>query len=53
MTHRMPPASPRLLRRLDAAVIVRAIRADGPIAGAEPARATGLSDPTVNGAVTL
>jgi len=34
-------------------VIVRTIRADEPVSCAEPARATGLSNPTVNGAVTF
>jgi hypothetical protein len=51
MTHRIPPASPRFLRRLNPAVIVRTIRVDGPVSRGEPARATGCSDPTVNGAV--
>ncbi len=53
MTYRIPAGSPRLLRRLNAAAVLRAIRADGPISRAELARATGLSKPTVNGAVEL
>jgi predicted NBD/HSP70 family sugar kinase len=51
--HRIPPGSPRLLRRLNSAAVLRAIRADGPISRAELARATGLSKPTVNAAVEL
>ena len=53
MTHRIPAGSPRLLRRLNAAAVLRTIRADGPISRAELARVTGLSKPTVNGAVEL
>ena len=53
MTHRIPAGSPRLLRRLNSAAVLRMIRADGPISRAELARATGLSKPTVNGAVEL
>ena len=53
MTDRIPAGSPRLLRRLNAAAVLRTIRADGPISRAELARATGLSKPTVNGAVEL
>jgi hypothetical protein len=53
MTHRMPPASPRLLRRINPAVIVRTIRAGEPVSRAEPARVTGRSDPTVDGAVAF
>ena len=53
MTHRIPAGSPRLLRRLNSAAVLRTIRADGPISRAELARVTGLSKPTVNGAVEL
>lgn len=53
MTHRMPPGSPRLLRRLNSAAVLRTIRASGPISRAALARATGLSKPTVNSAVEL
>ena len=53
MTYRMPAGSPRLLRRLNSAAVLRTIRADGPISRAELARVTGLSKPTVNGAVEL
>ena len=51
MTHRMPAGSPRLLRRINSAAVLRAIRAGAPISRSELARATGLSKPTVNGAV--
>ncbi len=53
MTHRMPPGSPRLLRRLNSAAVLRTIRGSGPISRAALARATGLSKPTVNSAVEL
>jgi len=53
MTHRIPAGSPRLLRRLNASAVLRTIRADGPISRVELARVTGLSKPTVNGAVEL
>ena len=53
MTHRMPAGSPRLLRRINSAAVLRAIRAGAPISRSELARATGLSKPTVNGAVEL
>ena len=53
MTLRIPAGSPRLLRRLNSAAVLRTIRADGPISRAELARVTGLSKPTVNGAVEL
>src|SRR3954451_16667359 len=47
------PTSPRLLRRLNAAAVLRAIRTDGPVSRAELSRVTGLSKPIVNGAVDL
>lgn len=47
----MPAGSPRLLRRINSAAVLRAIRAGAPISRAELARATGLSKPTVNAAV--
>ena len=53
MTRRTPVSSPRLLRRLNAAAVLGTIRTDGPISRAELARVTGLSKPTVNGAVEL
>jgi len=53
MTHRIPAGSPQLLRRLNASAVLRTIRADGPISRVELARVTGLSKPTVNGAVEL
>ncbi len=52
MTNRTA-TSPRLLRRLNAAAVLSAIRSDGPISRSELARMTGLSKPTVNGAVEL
>ena len=53
MTHQITARSPRLLRRLNAAAVLRTIRAEGPISRAELSRVTGLSKPTVNGAVEL
>jgi predicted NBD/HSP70 family sugar kinase len=53
MPSRLPPGSPALLRRLNAAAVLHAIRADGPASRADLARSTGLSKPTVNGAVEL
>jgi len=53
MPKRLPPGSPALLRRLNAAAVLHAIRAEGPVSRAELARSTGLSKPTVNGAVEL
>ena len=53
MTKRPPAGSPGLLRRLNSAAVLRAIRADGPVSRAEIARTTGLSKPTVNLAVEL
>ena len=53
MTYRIPAGSPRLLRRINSAAVLRAILADGPVSRAELARVTGLSKPTVNGAVEL
>ena len=48
-----PPGSPALLRRLNAAAVLHAIRTDGPASRADLARRTGLSKPTVNGAAEL
>jgi predicted NBD/HSP70 family sugar kinase len=45
------PASPALLRRLNSALLLRAIRSHGPVSRSELARATGLSKPTVNDVV--
>ncbi len=53
MPNRLPSGSPRLLRRLNSAAVLRAIRAYGPISRAELARATGLSKPTVRDVVDL
>jgi predicted NBD/HSP70 family sugar kinase len=53
MAHPLPAGSPRLLRRLNSAAVLHAIRAGGPVSRAELARLTGLSKPTVNGAVEL
>ena len=53
MTKRPPAGSPGLLRRLNSAAVLRAIRADGPVSRAEISRTTGLSKPTVNLAVEL
>lgn len=53
MPNRLPTGSPRLLRRLNSAAVLRAIRAHGPISRAELARATGLSKPTVRDVVEL
>src|SRR5689334_5116989 len=43
--------SPRVLRRLNSAHVLRSIRSNGPISRTELARETGLSKPTVNEAV--
>jgi predicted NBD/HSP70 family sugar kinase len=53
MSSRLPPGSPAFLRRLNAAAVLQAIRTDGPVSRADLARSTGLSKPTVNGAVEL
>ena len=53
MTQQLPATSPRLLRRLNAAAVLRAIRTGGSVSRAELSRLTGLSKPTVNGAVEL
>jgi predicted NBD/HSP70 family sugar kinase len=53
MPTRLPAGSPALLRRLNAAAVLQAIRFDGPLSRADLARSTGLSKPTVNGAVEL
>ena len=49
----IPAGSPKLLRRINSAAVLRAIRTDGPVSRAELARMTGLSKPTINGAVEL
>src|SRR6478672_5032691 len=52
MSKRPPPAgSPGLLRRLNSAAVLHAVREDGPASRADLARSTGLSKPTVNAAV--
>jgi predicted NBD/HSP70 family sugar kinase len=48
MATRLPAGSPRLIRRLNSAHVLSAIRAQGPISRAELAQAIGLSKPTVN-----
>lgn len=48
MTNQRRPAAPSLLRRMNAALVLDVIRADGPITRADIARATRLSKPTVN-----
>jgi predicted NBD/HSP70 family sugar kinase len=53
MAHQIPAGSPQLLRRINSAAVLRAIREDGPVSRAELSRLTGLSKPTVNGAVEL
>ncbi len=54
MTNSLPTGSPRLLRRMNAAAVLAAIRgAEGPVSRTELARATGLSKPTVNEVVEL
>jgi predicted NBD/HSP70 family sugar kinase len=53
MSTRPPAGSPRLLRRLNSAAVLHAVRAAGPLSRADLARATGLSKPTVNAAVEL
>jgi predicted NBD/HSP70 family sugar kinase len=53
MDKRPPAGSPGLLRRLNSAAVLRAIRADGPVSRAQISRTTGLSKPTVNLAVEL
>jgi predicted NBD/HSP70 family sugar kinase len=51
MSRRPPAGSPALLRRLNSAAVLHAVREQGPISRAALARATGLSKPTVNAAV--
>jgi predicted NBD/HSP70 family sugar kinase len=53
MSKRPPAGSPALLRRLNSAAVLHAVRESGPVSRAELARATGLSKPTVNAAVEL
>lgn len=45
---RLPAGSPQLLRQLNSAHVLRAIRTHGPISRADLAKAIGLSKPTVN-----
>jgi predicted NBD/HSP70 family sugar kinase len=49
--HGNSPASPSILRRLSASLVLRMARANGPMSRADLARQTGLSKPTVNQAV--
>jgi predicted NBD/HSP70 family sugar kinase len=53
MATRPPAGSPSLLRRLNSAALLHAVRAEGPISRPELARATGLSKPTVNEVVEV
>jgi len=53
MATRIVPGSPPLLRRLNSALVLRTIRAAGPVSRAEIAKETGLSKPTVNEVVEL
>jgi predicted NBD/HSP70 family sugar kinase len=53
MSKRPPAGSPGLLRRLNSAAVLHAVREDGPLSRADLARTTGLSKPTVNAAVEL
>jgi len=53
MSKRPPAGSPGLLRRLNSAAVLHAVREDGPVSRAQLARTTGLSKPTVNAAVEL
>src|SRR3954454_13345342 len=53
MSKRPPAGSPGLLRRLNSAAVLHAVREDGPASRADIARATGLSKPTVNAAVEV
>src|SRR3954469_863153 len=46
--NRLPAGSPQLLRQLNSAHVLRAIRTHGPISRAELAERIGLSKPTVN-----
>lgn len=46
--NRLPAGSPQLLRQLNSAHVLRAIRSHGPISRAELASTIGLSKPTVN-----
>jgi predicted NBD/HSP70 family sugar kinase len=48
MATRLPAGSPQLLRRLNSAHVLSAIRDHGPVSRAELAKAVGLSKPTVN-----
>ena len=48
MSDRQPTGLPMLLRRLNTADVLREIRSSGPISRASIAKATGLSQPTVN-----
>src|SRR3954452_7653623 len=53
MSQRPPSGSPSLLRRLNSAAVLNAVREDGPASRADIARATGPSKPTVDAAVEL
>lgn len=53
MTDTMPARHPAVLRRLNAALILKTVRARKRLSRSEIARATGLSKPTVNGIVEL
>jgi predicted NBD/HSP70 family sugar kinase len=53
MATRLPAGSPQLLRLLNSAHVLSAIRAQGPISRAELAKTIGLSKPTVNEVVEV
>jgi|SRR5581483_6096969 len=53
MATRLPSGSPRLLRRLNSAAVLDAIRRGGPVSRTELAGMTGLSKPTVNDLVQV
>ncbi len=54
MTERLPTGSPSLLRRMNSAAVLGAIRAaERPVSRTELARTTGLSKPTVNEVVEV
>src|SRR5207249_18444 len=53
MAAQLEAGSPRVLRRLNSALVLRAIRSAGPVSRAQLARDTGLSKPTVAEVVEL
>ena len=53
MAVKLPAGSPQLLRRLNSAHVLSAIRTHGPISRAQLAKTIGLSKPTVNEVVDM